>query len=222
MADAIKVYVEVGKTKTFAVALDWPGWARSGRSEEAALQALFDYGPRYERALHPAEIEFHPPATIKALEVIERVEGNATTDFGAPDISLSRDSEPVAPEELERWKVILKACWQTFDDRVEAAGGKSLKKGPRGGGRELDKIVEHVQAVDVAYLKSLGGTLKVEDADKPEPVREAIMTTLDAAVRGEIPARGPRGGLRWTPRYFVRRLAWHLLDHAWEIEDRVE
>jgi hypothetical protein len=51
--------------------------------------------------------------------------------------------------------------------------------------------------------------------------RESVIETLGAAVRGEIPARGPRGGLRWTPRYFVRRLCWHVLDHVWEIEDRI-
>ena len=51
-------------------------------------------------------------------------------------------------------------------------------------------------------------------------LRDAVLAGLAAAARSEIPARGPRGGLRWRPRYFVRRVAWHLLDHAWEIEDR--
>jgi len=40
-------------------------------------------------------------------------------------------------------------------------------------------------------------------------------------VRGEIPHQGPRGGALWTPRYFVRRVAWHTVDHLWEIEDRI-
>ncbi len=25
----------------------------------------------------------------------------------------------------------------------------------------------------------------------------------------------------WTARSFVRRVAWHTLDHTWEIEDRI-
>jgi hypothetical protein len=29
----------------------------------------------------------------------------------------------------------------------------------------------------------------------------------------------PKG---WPPRYAARRIAWHALDHAWEIEDRSE
>lgn len=152
------------------------------------------------------------------------MDGNATTDFGATDAHLPNDDAPVKPAELERWDTILRACWRAFDAAVAAAEGITLTKGPRGGGRELDKIVEHVRDVDIAYLNALGGKLKV-DADAaplsvlPE-IREAIQAALKAAVSGEIPAEGPRGGKRWTPRYFVRRLAWHELDHAWEIEDR--
>jgi hypothetical protein len=48
-----------------------------------------------------------------------------------------------------------------------------------------------------------------------------MLDALEASARGEIPARGPRGGRRWSPRYFVRRATWHILDHVWEIEDRM-
>jgi hypothetical protein len=224
--DAIKVYIEAGETKTFAAALDWPGWSRSGRDEAAALQNLVDYGPRYARVLEGTGLDFQPPADAAAFVVAERVTGNATTNFGAPNVDLSGDTEPVDAAELERWKVILQACWRAFDAAVEGAQGKTLRKGPRGGGRDLDKILEHVRDVDAAYLSSLGGKVKVSKDSEPgsalAPIREAILSTLDADVRGEIPKQGPRGGTRWTPRYFVRRLAWHELDHAWEIEDRAE
>ena len=52
--------------------------------------------------------------------------------------------------------------------------------------------------------------------------RKAMLEALAASARGEVPEEGPRGGKRWTGRYFVRREAWHVLDHAWEIEDRME
>lgn len=222
-ANPIEVYVEIGQKKTFATALGWPGWSRSGRDEDSALQTLLDYGPRYARVLESANLGFSVPADVSALAVVERLEGNATTDFGAPNLTLSGDTQPVDPAEMERWQVILRACWRAFDAAVQAAHGKTLSKGPRGGGRDLDKIVQHVRDVDFGYLKSLGGTLKLNDDDPQQAlahIREAILTTLAAAVKGEIPAHGPRGGLRWTPRYFVRRLAWHELDHTWEIEDR--
>jgi hypothetical protein len=225
-ANQIDVYLEIGKTRTFAAALDWPGWCRSGRDEASALQTLYDYGPRYERALQATSLGFRAPSDTSAFVVVERLTGNATTDFGAPDLTLSSDLKPVDPTELQRGQVILQACWQAFDSAVQMASGKMLKKGPRGGGRELAKIIQHVRDVDAAYLTSLGGKVKLDDKDEPgqafAQIREAILTTLAAAVRGEIPARGPRGGVRWTPRYFVRRLAWHELDHAWEIEDRAE
>jgi len=69
-----------------------------------------------------------------------------------------------------------------------------------------------------AYLTALGGKLNPGGSDTD--LRLEILETLAASVRGEIPALGPRGGKRWTPRYFVRRSAWHALDHAWELEDR--
>jgi hypothetical protein len=220
----IEVYLETGQTRTFAVALEWPGWCRSGRDQTSALRALIDYAPRYARALHSTQLGFHPPSETSALLVVERLAGNATTDFGAPSLALARDALPVDAAELERWQVILQACWGAFDAAVLAATGKTLSKGPRGGGRDLTKVAQHVRDVDLAYLSSLGGKLKLNEEDDPggafAQVRQAILDTLVAAAHGEVPARGPRGGLRWTPRYFVRRLAWHELDHTWEIEDR--
>ncbi len=38
----INVYLEIGKKKVFASAMDWPGWSRAGRSEEQALLVLLD------------------------------------------------------------------------------------------------------------------------------------------------------------------------------------
>ncbi len=222
--DQIEVYLEIAQTRTFAVALDWPGWCRSRRDEASALQTLYDYGPRYARALQTTHLGFRAPSELSALVVVERLTGNATTNFGAPNLTLSRDTEPIDPTELERWQVLLHACWQTFDTGVQAATGRTLHKGPRGGGRDLTKIIQHVRDVDASYLASLGGRLKQSNEDGPGQVlphiRQDILTTLTAAASGEVPARGPRGGVRWTPRYFVRRLAWHELDHAWEIEDR--
>jgi hypothetical protein len=222
----VEVYIEAGKVRTFAVVPDWPGWCRGGRDEASALQALIDCGPRYTRALQDTPLAFRAPPAPAALLVVERFPGNATTDFGAPDLALPADARPVDPAELERLQTVLAACWKTFDSAVQSAGGKALHKGPRGGGRDLAKIVEHERDVEVAYLGSLGG--KIKSAPEAGPLltlaanREAILTTLALSARGEVPVRGPRGGLRWTPRYFVRRLAWHVLDHAWEIEDRAE
>jgi hypothetical protein len=219
------VYLEIGQKKTFAGALAWPGWSRSGRDEAAALQALLAYGPRYERVLQGTGLGFQAPADVSAFKVSERLEGNATTDFGAPGLAPAYDAGAVDEEELRRLQAGLEACWRGFDAAVKAAVGQELRKGPRGGGRELEGIVRHVLDAEAGYLAQLGWKFKRgEPNDLDEELgrtRQAILEGLASAGRGEIAATGPRGGARWTPRYFVRRLAWHVLDHAWEIEDRV-
>ena len=220
-----EVYLEVGRKKTFAGALDWPGWCRSGGDEKAALATLVAYAPRYARIFSRTAIDFVPPDDPAALAVVERLTGTSTTDFGAPDVTPARDTEPFDEAARERSEAILAAIWRAFDRAVEAAEGKELRKGPRGGGRERDGIVRHVLGADAAYLRRVGQKFSQNDAapqdDELQRTREAIRAALAAGVRGEIPQQGPRGGALWTPRYFVRRVAWHTVDHLWEIEDRI-
>jgi hypothetical protein len=219
------ICLEAGAKRVLASALGWPGWARGGRDRAAALQALVDYGPRYARVLRGTRLGFHAPAAASAFAVVEILKGNATTDYGVPGLPASADARPVDEAELRRLQAILKACWRAFDRAAEAAEGRKLSVGPRGGGRNLDKMKEHVQGAEASYLSQLGGKLSLaEDEPLDEKLRltqQAVLKALPAAARGEFPARGPRGGLRWSPRYFVRRAAWHVLDHAWELEDRL-
>ena len=218
----IDVYLEVGQKQTFAGALNWPGWCRSGRDEESALQALFAYGPHYGRVLRASQLGFKAPRDVSAFVVVERLKGNATTDFGAPAIAPSIDSDPVNEAELHDLQKLLKACWRAFDAAVKAAGAKSLRTGPRGGGRQIEGIIQHLMESSEGYLKQVGWKLQKRDGnDRIEQTRQATLRALVASARGEIPTKGPRGGVRWSPRYFVRREAWHILDHVWEIEDRV-
>jgi len=224
-SNQLSVYLEIGQKRTFAGALDWPGWCRSGGDKDSALQALFDYGPRYLNVLRTSGLGFHVPTKVSDFVVRERLKGNATTDFGAPGLAPSSDAELVNAMELQRFQKLLKACWRTFDKIVETATGKTLRTGPRGGGRTLEGIVQHVLGSDAGYLTSVGWKLQKSEEGvsgiQLDLTRQAIIRALTASVRGEIPAKGPRGGKRWSPRYFVRRIAWHILDHAWEIEDRV-
>ena len=221
----IDVYIEAGKRRTFAGAIDWPGWSRTGRDEETALQALFEYGPRYGRVLHETGLEFQAPVEVSAFNIIERLEGNSTTDFGAPDVAPSSDMQPLDEAGLQRLEALLKACWQAFDSAVLAARGKELRKGPRGGGRDVEGIVRHVLGSEAGYLASFNWKLKKSEEKTLEEelkrTRQAVLDALESAVRDGLPERGPRGGAIWRPRYFVRREAWHVLDHVWEIEDRI-
>jgi hypothetical protein len=220
----IDVYLEIGKKRIFAGAIDWPGWCRMGRDQASALQALFEAAPRYARILRPARLGFQIPRDISAFVVVERLKGNATTDFGAPDRPPTDDKRPIRDTELRRLQAILKACWRALDLTTRKAKGKTLSTGPRGGGRTLKGILEHVQGSETGYLSSLGGKVQLTKSTQAneQEIRQAILETLAASAGGEIAKRGPRGGKRWLPRYFVRREAWHVLDHIWEIEDRIK
>ncbi|MGH2722514.1 MAG: hypothetical protein ACRDJO_13075, partial [Actinomycetota bacterium] len=97
-----------------------------------------------------------------------------------------------------------------------ALAGAELRKGPRGGGRDLGRIADHVHGAERSYLGALGGT----GGGDPHEVRELFLETLSRRAAGLLPETGPRGGRRWPAPYAARRAAWHVLDHMWEIEDR--
>jgi hypothetical protein len=204
-----RVYLEVGDKRVFASAADWPGWCRSGRDEAAALAALADYAPRYrpvaKAAGHPL-----PAGAADGLKVEGRLKGNATTEFGAPGIAASAESKPLTPAEMKRQAALVQACWEAFD-RVAAKAPAELRKGPRGGGRDRDKIVEHVLGAEASYARKLA--IKPE---QPPAADEAAVKAFRAQILKALAADEGT----WPSRYMARRVAWHVLDHAWEIEDR--
>ena len=223
--ESINVYYEIGSKRTYAGAVGWYGWYGSGRDEESALQALLANGPRYAAAIQAAQLGFQPPSDVQAFNITERVPGNSTTDFGAPDVPPTSDNEPVDEAELEQMQALMGACWDTLLTTAEQAVGKELRKGPRGGGRELDKIMSHVTNAHTGYLRRM--TWKAKLADDAEmsaivaQLRAETNAALASAVNNGLPETGSRGGKIWQPRTFVRRAAWHILEHIWEIEDRV-
>jgi hypothetical protein len=215
----IDIYLEVGKKRVFAGALEWPGYCRSGRDEDAAIQTLFEYAPRYARVMR--RLGFDAPAGVEELRVKQRIDGDSGTDMGtlsgaAPEY----DTAEVDEAEHQLLVKILEAAWRELDRLARAADEKELRKGPRGGGRSTDGIVQHVLDAEGGYLRRVEYRRSKEEEKDSKLSRKAMLEGLAAAVRGEVPEFGPNGGKRWTPRYFVRREAWHVLDHAWEIEDR--
>lgn len=226
MARLLAVYLEQAKRRTFAGALDWPGWTRSGRNPDEALRSLVAYQPRYAQVASRAGLDFDAAADLDIdIDVVERLAGDADTDRGSPSRAPAVDSRPVTDRDLQWFKDLLRACWQTFDAAAESAKKVPLSKTARGGGRDLSAVVAHVLDGDGGYLWRLatrkrGDQSHLDSTQQLELTRQALLDALDAAVHGQVPAVGPRGGARWSPRYFVRRVAWHVLDHAWEIEDR--
>jgi hypothetical protein len=78
----------------------------------------------------------------------------------------------------------------------------------RGGAKQIEGIIQHVLDSNAGYLNALGWKLQKGEGndrdDQFERNQQATLSALIASARGEIPAKGPRGGLRWSPRYFVR------------------
>ena len=221
----IQIYLETTPKRTFANALDWHGWSRSGRSETDAINALLATAPRYAQLLSAAGIPFTAPTGPGDITVVERVPGNGTTEFGAPDVPPTADAQPLDEAELGRLHALLNAYWAALDAAIAAAQGKELRKGPRGGGRDLPKVVDHVNGANHAYISKLAFQWDKPKTDDPfamlGPTRGAVAAVLTAAARGETPSERPRGGDVWSPRFFVRRTGWHIVDHAWEILDRI-
>ena len=212
------MYFEVGSKKVFACALEWPGWCRSAKTEDDALEVLADYAARYAPVAAAAGVHF-PKSAADGFEVVERLAGTTTTDFGAPGEPASADRAPLTKAQAARLAVLVDASW-AFLDRVVAGAPPALRKGPRGGGRDRDKIVDHVIGAEVSYIRKLGLRFRqpaIDDAGGVAEVRDAILEVLRAA---RAPAPDLEKG--WPYRYVARRIAWHVLDHAWEIEDRSE
>jgi hypothetical protein len=215
-AMATSVYLEAGSKRVFACALEWPGWCRSAKTEEAALAALAAYTPRYAVVAREAGLAFSITAGFR-LDVVERIKGTFGTDFGVPEREAASDREPLSRKEAEKLAGVLAASWTVFD-RVVAAAPPQLRKGPRGGGRDRDAIRDHVIGAESMYARKLGIR-----SPQPAPrdglaltaVREAMLEAVRSATgTPHVPDKD------WPVRYGVRRAAWHELDHAWEIEDR--
>lgn len=209
------MYLEIGTRRTFVGAVAWPGWMRSGRDEAAALGALREVVPRYGLVAAQAGLPFEVRED-DTLVVVDRVVGDATTDFGAPGRVPTLDAAPLSGAEAERLVSLVAASW-TVLDRVVTTAPPVLRKGPRGGGRDRDAIAQHVLAAEQSYARKVGVKVReprLGDDDAVAGMRAAILDVLRSSRGGPVVEKG------WPARYAARRIAWHVLDHAWEIEDK--
>ena len=218
MANHMRVTIETGPKgkKVVAVAPDWPGLARGAATEAAALQRLRAYVPRYAQVAKLAGME-DAFASSTDFEVVEQYAGTGSTDFWGISFAFSRiDQEAPSRAELERELTLLQACWAFFDE-VRARVSAELQKGPRGGGRDRDRIVEHIFANEQDWAKGLG----VHTPDGTMLTAEGLNAHRNAschAIRDYHAQRKLAG--KWPLRYLVRHTAFHTLDHAWEMEDK--
>jgi hypothetical protein len=218
VTDTLRVILEVGKKRrVVAGAMDWPGLDRWGTSEEDALAKLALYGPRYagvaERAGRAAEF-----ARQAELEVVERVAGSSSTDFwGIAHVPSQVEREVLSPVDLERRLELLQACWAYFDD-VAARAPVELRPGPRSAGRSRDQIIRHVYANEPGqFSRKIEVRTPTEIVLSPDGLAAHRLAYLAALRAYNAEAKAARS---WPIQFLIRRTAHHVMDHAWELEDR--
>jgi hypothetical protein len=217
MTDSLRVILEIGKKRVVAGAMDWPGLDRWGTSEDGAIETLVAYRPRYTGVAERAGMT---KAFTKAgdPQVVERVPGVGSTDFwGIAHAPSEIEREVLSKADLDRRLDLLSACWAYFDD-VAARVSPELRLGPRGGGRSRDKIIGHVHRVEPGQFSSKIDVRTPIDVffppDELAAHREAFLEAIRAYNAEGKPARN------WPIQFLIRRVAHHVMDHAWEMEDR--
>jgi len=214
----MRVTLEIGPKgkKVVAVAPDWPGLARGAKTEEAAIEHLLSYVPRYAAVTKLAGMEA-AFATMPVVDVVEHYPGTGSTDFWGISFAFSSiDQQAMSGAALERELTLMQACWAFFDD-VRSHVSAEMQRGPRGGGRDRDQIVRHTFANEQDWLKKLGVITPDEAMLTNEGMnahREAYCNAIRAFHSQSKMARN------WPLRYLIRHTAYHTLDHAWEMEDK--
>jgi hypothetical protein len=216
----MRVVLEIGKAprRVVASAMDWPGLDRSGKTEPAAIDVLRAYVDRYAPVARRAGLEADLVAQARDVEVVERVAGSSSTDFwGVAHVPSQIEHAPLSTDELERRLALLSACWAYFDDTVERIRGE-LRPGARSAGRTREQIIRHVYATEPEQM-----TRKV-DVRTP---REAVLTPEGLVLHRQRTLyaireyhREGRQARTWPLPFLIRRIAHHVMDHAWELEDR--
>ena len=205
--------------RSVAFSIDWPGWSRGAKTAELALETLEAYRDRYR---HIATLAGMAPEFDSAgrLKVVEDKVGTGSTDFWGISFSPStREQRRMRETELERGIVLLQACWAFFD-RVAARVSPEMRKGPRGGGRDRDRIIRHTIRVESEdFAKQVGLRVEEEAALTPAGLRrhrKAYVAAMRSYNAGEVSRRMRT----WTLPFLIRHSAFHTLDHAWEMEDK--
>jgi hypothetical protein len=212
-ATVVRKSIETAPKKVFATAVDWPGWSRAGRTEELALEALAASAGRYAVVASEVGVAFDPGV----YDVVEQTGGGSGTEFGVPSAITDLDRRPVTADEADRLARFVEVAWSVVE-RVAAGAPAELRKGPRGGGRDRDKMVGHVVEADWNYASVMGIRARQPAWDDRAAIAALRMEMLEILRR---PSDGSAiADRKWPPRYAARRIAWHALDHAWEMEDR--
>lgn len=221
MKNTMRVILEMGPKgkKAAAVAIDWPGLSRGGKTGEEALETLRAYRSRYAPVAARAGMQAEYEA-LQDVEIVEQYTGPGSTDFWGISFGFSSiDKGEMSAEELERELALLRSCWAFFDD-VRGRVSAEMQKGPRGGGRDRDKIVRHTFAAELDWASKVGIQTPLEVMLTDEGLRFHRDTYCDAMRDYHSQGILPGKVAKWPLRFLIRHTAFHTMDHAWEMEDK--
>jgi hypothetical protein len=201
-----------------AFAVDWPGWSRGAKTADVAITTLESYRERY-RPIAVAATMSNEFDDAGLLEVMEEKVGTGSTDFWGISFSPSSfELEPLEAKVFNRSVRLLRACWAYFDD-VAARVSSEMRKGARGGGRDRDHIIRHTVRVEsLDFAKRVGLRIPGEPVLSGQSLldyRETYIATMRAYNDGE-----GKQMKSWTLPFLIRHSAFHVMDHAWEMEDK--
>ena len=200
-----------------AVAADWPGLERGGKTEDEAVAKLARYVERYlpvaKRARLGASLQVQTDP-----EIIGRYQGTGSTDFWGISFAPSPlDREPFDAPMFDRQVRLLRAAWSEFDETAARVSAE-LRPGVRGGGRSRDRIIQHVLGQEGGdFSRRVGEPAEWEELDTPAELAEHRDRFVEA-MRTWYAEGKPLGN--WTIPYLLRHAAYHVLDHTWEMQDR--
>ena len=150
-------------------------------------------------------------------DIVEQYPGTGSTDFWGISFAFSTiDQQAMSDEALERELTLMRACWAFFDD-VRSRVSAEMQRGPRGGGRDRDRIVRHTLGSELDFSKKVGVLTPLDEmltAKGLNAHRDAYCSAIRAFHAQNKMAR------TWPLRYLIRHTAYHTLDHAWEMEDK--
>jgi hypothetical protein len=217
---AVRTVVQRGPKakKSVAFAVDWPGWSRGAKTPDQALEVLESYRDRYRPIAVAVGLtdEFDASGPLKVVE--DQIAPGSTDFWGISFAPSGLEPEPMADAELDRKIELLRACWAYFD-AVAARVSVEMQRGPRGGGRDRDTIIRHtIRTESEDFAKRLGLQIPERSALTPEGLRD-YRTDYVATMREYNAGEGKR--MRsWNLPFVIRHSAFHMMDHAWEMEDK--
>src|SRR3989442_9620457 len=170
----VRTVIEPGTKdkRSVAFSLDWPGWSRGAKTAEVALETLESYRDRYRPIADLVGMgrEFDAAGP---LEIVEDRVGTGSTDFWGISFSpSSTEHGPMSEAEFDRKIKLLRSAWAYFD-AVAARVSPEMRKGPRGGGRDRDRIISHtIRQESENFASGVGLRIPEEGAMTPDGLRQ--------------------------------------------------